>query len=112
MSQLRARLALVGVGLFLGLSACQEAEVVAELSSLQGSEDAVFVCRDASGVGHPFSDCPDRDGSDDDQKDKSLSVFALVSQTVTDQVAVVDVSSGRVVDVDPATPGFGFLRVA
>jgi len=90
---------------------CSEQEVVAELRSLSGSEDAVFLCRDEAGVGHPYSDCPDRDIADDAQASKKLSVFALVSQTVTDEVAVVDVTAGTVVDVDPSRPGFGFLRV-
>jgi hypothetical protein len=103
-----SRLSLIFPLLVVG---CTEAEVVDELPSLQGSEDALFLCRDANGVGRPFGECPDRDGRDDESKDKALSVFALVSQTVTDQVAVVNISSGRVVDVDPSTPGFGFLRV-
>lgn len=92
-------------------SGCSEAEVVSELRSLQGSEDAVFLCRDADGVGHPFSECPDRDATDDADASKDLSIFALVSQTLTNELAVVDVSRGEVVDVDPSTPGFGFLRV-
>jgi hypothetical protein len=90
---------------------CSEREVVGELRSLSGSEDAVFLCRDEAGVGHPYSDCPDRNSADDAQPSKKLSVFALVSQTVTDEVAVVDVTGGRVIDVDPVRPGFGFLRV-
>ncbi len=93
------------------LCCCSEQQVVAELRSLSGSEDAVFLCRDANGEGHPYADCPDRDPADDGKKAKRLSVFALVTQTVTDEVAVVDVSAGKVVDVDPSTPGFGFLRV-
>ena len=101
-------LALCGL---VSLCNCSEQEVVAELRSLSGSEDAVFLCRDDAGVGHPYSDCPDRDSADDTQASKHLSVFALVSQTVTDEVAVVDVTAGSVVDVDPARPGFGFLRV-
>jgi hypothetical protein len=107
-SSLMSRLSLVLPLLLVG---CTEAEVVADLPSLQGSEDAVFLCRDANGMGRPFADCPDRDGRDDESKDKALSIFALVSQTVTDQVAVVNVTSGRVIDVEPSTPGFGFLRV-
>jgi hypothetical protein len=86
---------------------CSEREVIAELRSLSGSEDAVFVCRDEAGLGHPYSDCPDRNADDA----KNLSVYALVSQTVTDEIAVVNVTRGKVVDVDPARPGFGFLRV-
>jgi hypothetical protein len=109
-----------GLGLFaralaLGglvfLCNCSEQEVTGELRSLSGSEDAVFLCRDQAGVGHPYSDCPDRDSADDAQASKNLSVVALVSQTVTDEVAVVDVTAGTVIDVDPARPGFGFLRV-
>lgn len=95
----------------LWLSNCSEQEVVTELPSLSASEDAVFLCRDEAGVGHPYSDCPDRNSADDGDAAKKLSVFALVSQTITDEVAVVNVTSGDVVDVDPARPGYGFLRV-
>jgi hypothetical protein len=101
-------LSLVGLTLLAG---CSEQSVVAELRSLSGSEDAVFLCRDERGVGHPYADCPDRDSNDDTNKARHLSVVALVSQTVTDEVAVVDVSAGHVIDVDPSTPGYGFLRV-
>jgi len=97
-------------GLLL-LANCSEQEVAQDIPSLSGSEDAVFLCRDEAGVGHPYSDCPDRNSADDTDAAKKLSVFALVSQTVTDEVAVVNVTNGSVVDVDPARPGFGFLRV-
>lgn len=95
----------------LALLGCSEQEVVAELRSLQASEDVLFVCRDAGGEGHPLEECPDRDSSDDTEQDKNLSMMALVSQTLTDEVALVDISSGKVIDTDPSTPGFGFLRV-
>lgn len=100
--------ALLGLSLLAG---CSEQSVVAELRSLSGSEDVVLVCRDDRGVGHPYSDCPDRTTTDDTDAAKHLSVYALVSQTVTDEVAVIDVSGGHVVDVDASTPGYGFLRV-
>ncbi len=93
------------------LCCCSQQQVAAELRSLSGSEDAVFLCRDANGDGHPYADCPDRDATDNGNQAKALSVFALVTQTVTDEVAVVDVSAGKVVDIDPSTPGYGFLRV-
>jgi hypothetical protein len=38
-------------------------------------------------------------------------MLALVTQTVTGEVAVADISSGVVVDVDPSVPGYSFLRV-
>jgi hypothetical protein len=104
----KARLALI-FGLLLACG-CSEQEVIAELRSLQGSEDAVFVCRDAAGNGRPYSDCPDRDDLDDADPSKDLSILALVSQTVTDEIALVDIEKG-VVDVDKSTPGYGFLRV-
>ncbi len=106
-ASIAAALTLGGLALF----GCSEQETVAELFSLAASEDAVFLCRDASGAGHPFSECPDYDGSDDADPSKQLSVFALVSQTISNEIAVIDVTSGHVVDVDRATPGYGFLRV-
>lgn len=106
------KLARLVVTLGLGLaSGCSRSDVVSELRSLSGSEDAVFLCRDAAGNGHPYSDCPDRNTDDDDDPARKLSVLALVSQTVTDEVAVVDVTAGHVIDVDPSLPGYGFLRV-
>ena len=90
---------------------CSEQEVLATLPALSGSEDAVFLCRDEAGLGHPYSDCPDRNTDDDTNAAKKLSVYALVSQTITDEVAVIDVTRGKVVDDDPTRPGFGFLRV-
>jgi hypothetical protein len=90
---------------------CSEQEVVAKFPALQASEDAVFVCREASGVGHPYTDCPDRDDTDDSDATKNLSVVALVSQTLSNEVALVDLKIGKVVDADRSTPGFGFLRV-
>src|SRR6185503_4685475 len=47
------------------LASCSEQQVAAELRSLSGSEDVVFLCRDADGNGHPLSECPDRDTTDD-----------------------------------------------
>lgn len=93
------------------LGGCSQADVVSELRSLSGSGETVFLCRADSGEGHPFTDCPDHDASDDLDPSKRLSMLALVTQTVTDEVAVVDVTAGHVLDVDPSLPGYGFLRV-
>jgi hypothetical protein len=93
------------------LSGCTERQPAQELRSLSGSEKAVFLCRDASGRGRPYSDCPDRNKEDDEAPENKLSVMALVSQTLTDEVAVVNVTEGHVIDIDPSTPGYGFLRV-
>lgn len=101
-------LALLGLSL---LGGCSESEIVRELRSLQGSEEAVFVCRDLNGDGRPMTDCPDLDGTDDGDASKVLSIYSLVSQTVTNEVAVIDVTGGHVIDTDISVPGYGFLRV-
>lgn len=106
---LASRLAAL-LGLCL-LNGCSEAEVVRELRSLQGSEDSVFLCRDANGNGRPMSECPDLDGTNDEDDSKRLYLYALVTETITNEIAVVDVTTGHVVDVDPSVPGYGFLRV-
>ena len=92
MKLLRTFVAVLGLAALSAPLACSEQEVVAQLRSLSGSEDAVFLCRDDSGAGHPYSDCPDRDSTDDTEAARHLSVMALVSQTVTDEVALVNVS--------------------
>ncbi|HVY27777.1 MAG TPA: hypothetical protein VHB79_14580 [Polyangiaceae bacterium] len=104
-------LALCAGALLAPTLGCSDQEVVAQLRSLSASEDALFLCRDDAGNGHPYAECPDRDTTDDLKPGKHLSIYALVSQTLSDEVAVIDVSSGNVVDADPSTPGFGFLRV-
>lgn len=38
-------------------------------------------------------------------------LFALVTQTLRGEVAVVDLSAGKVVDLDSSTPGFRFIPV-
>jgi hypothetical protein len=104
-------LALGAGGLLATPLGCSDQEVVAQLRSLSASEDALFLCRDDAGNGHPYAECPDRDATDDLTPTKHLSIYALVSQTLSDEVAVVNVTAGNVVDTDPSTPGFGFLRV-
>jgi hypothetical protein len=104
------------LGLLLGCAAlvpfgCSEAEVVTELRSLQGSEDVAFLCVDQTGNSHPLENCPDLDERDDAELGGRLSLMALVTQTISDEVAVINVTDGEVVDVDPTTPGIGFLPV-
>jgi hypothetical protein len=43
--------------------------------------------------------------------DLSYHLFALVTQTIPGEVAVVDLTAGHIVDEDPATPGVDFLVV-
>lgn len=91
----------------LGLSTlgCNETPVEVDLRSLQASSEVTFVCRDEDGQGRERADCPDFDEGE-------AGFFALVTQTSTEEIAVVDASRGKVVDVDPSVPGFSFLRLA
>lgn len=99
----------------LGLSlGCSEQSVTVELRSLQASGDVAYVCRTPDGQGLPESEC-----SAGALYSGERDLFALVTQTSTGEVAVVNVpwdldnrdSDEGVVDVDPSSPGFGFLRI-
>jgi hypothetical protein len=106
---------------FLGLvcaavlgSACSEQSVTVELRSLSASGDVSYVCRDAEGNGVALSEC-----SAGGLYSGRNELYALVTQTSTGEVAVINVpydmdnrdDDEGVVDVDPSSPGYGFLRV-
>ncbi len=90
----------------LALGACSQNPVKVDLHSLQSSGNVSFVCRadDGSAAGHRLDECPDYEHG-------SRHLLGLVTQTATDEVAIVDLYTQAVVDVDPATPGYTFLRV-
>jgi len=105
----------IGVG-------CQSTPTIIPLSSLRQSGEVTFLCLDSAGRGTPLSRCPqgpltDR-GAMTTAADGHL-LFALVTQTISGEVAVVRVtgadsagySTARVVDVDPTNPGVNHLRV-
>jgi hypothetical protein len=94
-------LALFAAPLLLG---CSETTVEVELHSLQASGEAAFVCRTSEGRGIDRSQCPDFE-------DLGHRIFALVTQTSTEEVAIIDTHAAEVVDVDPSVPGYSFLRV-
>jgi hypothetical protein len=72
--------------------------------SLQASSEVAFVCLGPDGAGIEQHACPDYEGI-------GATMIALVTQTATDEVAVINVTQPGVIDVDPRTPGFSFLRV-
>ena len=88
------------------LGACSQTPVSVTLHSLQASGNVSFVCRgdDNAPSGHKLDECPDPEQT-------SRRLYGLVTQTATNEVAVVDLVAGSVVDIDPSTPGFSFLRV-
>jgi len=98
----------VSLGLGVGavfLSACSQTPVTVTLHSLQASGALSFVCQSDEGhVGLKLDECPD-------YEHEHRRILGLVTQTATDEVAIVDLRGQSVVDVDPATPGYTFLRV-
>lgn len=92
---------LVVSGFALG---CNEDAVEVTQRSLQSSSELTFVCRGSDRVGLEQTACPDFDAV-------GTTMLALVTQTATEEVAVVNVSIPGVIDVDPVTPGFSAFRV-
>jgi hypothetical protein len=113
----RAGFSLAGT-LALGLSVadCNQQSVEAKLRSLEASGDATYVC-----VGHDPRRVDTLGGGDDRGMELSRcpdpadpptrKMVALVTQTATNEVAVVDLVHQKVVDEDPGIPGFTFLRL-
>jgi hypothetical protein len=92
--------------LALGLQACTEAPVTLPLRSLEQSGDVSFVCVGADGTGRNIDACPDFESELEPNH-----LYALVTQTLRGEVAVVDLSRGSVLDLDRSTPGFDFLPI-
>ncbi len=86
-----------------GSAACTETPISVPLRSLERSGEVSFVCVGPGGEGRDIDTCPDFEGD--------ARLYALVTQTLRGEVAVVDLSAGRVVDSDTSTPGFSFLPV-
>jgi hypothetical protein len=91
------------VGLFAAslLFACNETTIEVQLHALQASSEVAFVCRQSNGKGIDRSQCPDYEGI-------GTKIFALVTQTSTEEVAVIDTQEAAVIDLEPATPGYAF----
>lgn len=83
---------------------CQDSPEPLPIRSLTASGDVSYICMSPSLRGVAMEDCPDFE-------EKENHLFALVTQTLTAEVAVIDVTRGDVIDVDRSSPGFTFLRV-
>lgn len=97
--------------------ACNEDAVEVKQRSLQASSEVTFVCATRGpppDPSHPEKIAPleglDRDSCPDFEEGKT-ALFALVTQTATDEVAVIDVGAAQLIDLDPRIPGYSFLRV-
>ncbi len=91
----------------VGVPGCTDNQIAQEFRSLERSGAIALVCRDMEGgEGRPLAACPDT--ADDGE---SRHLIALVTQTQRGEVALVDFSTGKVVDTDPSVPGPTFLPV-
>ena len=88
------------------LGACTQRRITVKLHAMQTSGRVSFVCRgaDNSPAGHKLDECPDYEFA-------TRRTLALVTQTATNEVAVVDLDGQSIVDIDQTTPGYSFLRV-
>jgi hypothetical protein len=88
------------------LGSCSQTPVTVRLHAMQTSGRVSFVCRglDNSPSGHKLDECPDYEHA-------TRHTLALVTQTATNEVAVVDLYAQSIVDIDQTTPGYSFLRV-
>jgi hypothetical protein len=93
----------------LSFGGCSQTPVTVTLHSLAASGKLSFVCQIADGeaddgMGLKLDECPDYEA-------QRRRILGLVTQTSTNEVAVVDLRGGTVVDLDPSTPGYQFARV-
>lgn len=91
------------------LASCSQTPITVTQRSLQQSGNVSFVCRgdDRKATGHKLDECPELAPTGT----VSRRLVGLVTQTATNEVALVDLYGGSVIDVDKSTPGFSFLRV-
>jgi hypothetical protein len=93
------------------LGSCSQTPITVNLHALQASGNATFICRgdDNPAAGHKIDECPDYVGTVATGTTRRL--LSLVTQTATNEVAVIDLAGGAIVDDDLSTPGYSFLRV-
>jgi hypothetical protein len=88
------------------LGSCSQRPITVRLHAMQTSGRVSFVCRgnDNASTGHKLDECPEYETG-------TRRLLALVTQTATNEVAVVDLYAQAIVDIDQTTPGYSFLRV-
>jgi len=101
------KLAVLGICAWAALlGSCSQTPITVQLHAMQSSGRVSFVCHgaDNSPSGHKLDECPDYELA-------TRHTLALVTQTATNEVAVVDLYAQSIVDFDKTTPGYSFLRV-
>ena len=95
------------LGLLATLGACAETPSPVPLRSLERSGDVAFLCLGGFEAPRSIEQCPDYDDYDGEER----HLFAMVTQTARGELAMIDVSAGKLVDSDPAMPGINFYPV-
>ena len=105
---LTTKAALVAVA--LASWGCTSSNQTVTLQSLQASGRTSFLCLSSETyAARSLNDCPDQVPPAIDGETRHL--YSMVTQTVRGEVAVVDLTSGGVVDEDQTIPGFTLLPV-
>jgi hypothetical protein len=89
-----------------GAPACSKQATSVPVRSLEQSGQAAFVCLSSEAKGAPLDVC--------DVNAPTYGyyhLFSLITQTSRGEVAVVDLTSGAVLDLDKAVPGYNFVPV-
>lgn len=106
---MNAAIRFLGVLLAISLAACSPQKSAVPLRSLEASGRTSFICWGADDAPRNLDDCPDKIPYALDHEDRQW--IALVTQTTRGEVAVVNVTSGVVVDEEPTVPGYNFLPI-
>lgn len=110
MSAMRVRSSLSALAALVVAAACAQKPITVPVRSLERSGKLALLCMDPGDgeqPGYPLETCGQIVGS----SGQGTELYALVNQTTRGEVALINLSRGEVVDVDPATPGYGFLPV-
>ncbi len=91
--------------LALWASSCSQTATNVPVRSLEQSGRVSFICLgpDAEALPAPIEACTSSDFAE------TYHLYALVTQTGRGEVALIDLTEGSVVDLDPSMPGYNFL---
>ncbi len=91
-------------------SGCSEQPINVEVRSLEQSGDVAFLCLswgDKANPGRSLEGC----GVVTDETADPGEIYGLVTQLTRGEVAVTNISTEEVKDLDPSKPGFNFLPI-
>lgn len=113
----RASFVVIASAIALALTDCAQTPTSVPVRSLERSGKLALLCLDSdttvqrTDVGYPLAQCVTNTAGKPGGSGLPTHVYALVNQTTRGEVAVLDVTYGTVLDVDPTTPGYNFLPV-